>query len=134
MSKINVNGNAIVITSAVKLEELKTISEYSPKSLKLFGGENGKEELFAIGVTSGSGSISAFGASFGGTARDGSGHATITLVDDSIPTDEDAAKAYIEKKVGGAVRQINKIEAGLTDVLDGIRADRVAIMESITIN
>ena len=63
MAKFTIAGNALVITSNLKLSELETVKKYRPKTLKLMGGENNKEELFFIDVgSSGNGSISAYGA------------------------------------------------------------------------
>ena len=43
MAKIVIAGDAVVVTSAMKLEDIKTIEKYRPKELVLKGGEDGKE-------------------------------------------------------------------------------------------
>ena len=65
MAKIVIAGDAVVVTSAMKLEDIKTIEKYRPKELVLKGGEDGKEPIFGVGTTHGAGSINAVGASFG---------------------------------------------------------------------
>ena len=70
MAKITIAGDAAVVTSAMKLEDIKTIEKYRPKELVLKGGEDGKEPIFAVGTTNGAGNINAFGASFGAETRD----------------------------------------------------------------
>lgn len=73
MAKIVIAGDAVVITSALKLSDIKTVEKYRPNELILKGGEDGKEPIFALGTTTGSGNINAVGASFGREASDGSG-------------------------------------------------------------
>ena len=41
MAKIVIAGDAVVVTSAMKLEDIKTIEKYRPKELVLKGGEDG---------------------------------------------------------------------------------------------
>lgn len=53
MAKIVIAGDAVVVTSAMKLEDIKTIEKYRPKELVLKGGEDGKEPIFGVGTTHG---------------------------------------------------------------------------------
>ena len=43
-------GQAIVVVSDVKLEDIKKIEKYRPDALVLKGGEDNKEEIFRIGT------------------------------------------------------------------------------------
>mgnify|MGYP007102082194 CR=1 FL=1 len=43
MAKITIAGEAVIITSALKLEDIKKVQKYRPKELVLKGGEDGKE-------------------------------------------------------------------------------------------
>ena len=52
MAKITIAGDAAVVTSAMKLEDIKTIEKYRPKELVLKGGEDGKEPIFCLLYTS----------------------------------------------------------------------------------
>ena len=62
MAKIVIAGDAIVVTSALKLEDIRAIEKYRPNELVLKGGEDGKEPIFAVGTTAGAGNINAVGA------------------------------------------------------------------------
>ena len=42
MAKITIAGDAVVVTSALKLEDIKTIEKYRRNALVLKGGEDGK--------------------------------------------------------------------------------------------
>lgn len=131
MAKITIAGNAVVVTSALKLEDIKTIAKYQPKALTLMGGEDGKEPIFAIGTTApGKGSISSVGASFDREANDGSKLATITVVD-TVP--DTNVKDWAADKLGAAIMALNALEAKLPEVLSTIAANKAAVMENISV-
>ena len=73
MAKIVIAGDAVVVKSELKLEDIKTIEKYNAKALTLMGGDEGKEPIFALGTTTGTGSINSVGASFGKADADGNG-------------------------------------------------------------
>lgn len=130
MAKVTIAGDAVVVTSVLKLEDLKTVAKYRPEQLTLYGGEDGKEPVFAIGITDGPGVINAYGASFGRESHDEAKLAQITLnVDGSV---EDV-KAYVADKFGGAIININKLEEKLPGVIDEINAEKSVVLDSIEI-
>ena len=78
-AKVTIVGNAVVITSSMKREDLCTIKKYRPDALVLKGGEDGREPIFGISVGTCCGSINSVGATFGGETHDEAKLATITL-------------------------------------------------------
>ena len=128
MAKIVIAGDAVVITSAIKLEDLRTIQKHRPTALILKGGEDGNEPIFAINVTNGNGDINQYGASFGSATRDDAKLATITLVAPGIDGD---IKEFVADKLGSALINLNKLEESLPDVVQSITAERAKVMESI---
>lgn len=130
MAKIVVAGDAAVITSAMRLEDLRTIEKYRPKELVLKGGEDGKEPIFGIGTTQGVGNINAVGASFGAETRDDEKLAYITMIIDGVTGD---VKDWIADRLGAAIINLNKLEAKLPAVLEEIAAEKSAVMGNITI-
>lgn len=133
MAKITIAGDAVVITSTKKLEDIKTLEKYRPKALTLFGtNEDGKREaVFAVGTTNGAGSITEYGASFGSAAHDGSGLATITL---PVPAGAGAdMKQAVADQIGVAIINLNKVEAQVDSALASVKADKDAVMETITV-
>lgn len=130
MSKIVVAGEAVVITSSMKLEDLRTIQKYRPNALTLMGGEDGKEPIFSICVTSGKGEINEYGASFGAETFDDNKLAVITVPAGSVKGD---VRDYIADKFGAAYTNLNKLEETLPAVLTQIKADKEKIMNDITI-
>lgn len=130
MAKIVIAGDAVVITSSLKLEDIKTIQKYRPKELVLKGGEDGKEPIFAIGAGSGYGNINEVGASFGGTTHDEEKLATITMVANAGTED---VKNWVADRLGGAIINLNKLEEKLPGVLAEITAQKATVMSNITV-
>ena len=131
MAKIVIAGDAIVVTSAMKLEDIKTIEKYRPNALTLMGGEDGKEPIFAIGTTEGCGNINQVGASFGRESHDDDKYATITMVA-GCATDGDI-KEWVADRIGTAIINLNKIEEKLPAVLEEIAAEKAEVMSDITV-
>lgn len=131
MAKIVIAGEAAVITSSMKLEDLRTIRKYRPDALVLKGGDDGTEPIFAISVaTSGGGDINQYGATFATESHDGAKLATITLV--GLPGGENIREAVAEC-VGSAIISLNKIEETLPGVLAEIAAEKQAVLSNITV-
>lgn len=130
MAKIIIAGNAVVITSAMKLEDLRTITKYRPDALVLKGGEDGREPIFAVSIADDCGEINKYGASFCSESHDDAKLATITMT--ACSADEDIRK-FVVDQIGSAVINLNKLEETLPAVLEEIEAERAAVMDSITI-
>lgn len=132
MAKIIVAGEAVVITSSMKLADLETIKKYNPKALVLMGGEDGKEPVFCIGVNRGkTGSINQFSVDFGAETRDDKKLATMTLMTSGVTGD---VKEFVADKYGAALMLLNKLEATLPAALEAIAAEKKAILENITVS
>ena len=129
MAKTVVTGNALVVTSDLKLEDLKMVKKYRPSALTLWGGKDGDEPIFAIS-TEGCAGINEFGATFKDESRDGSGLACITM---ELRYDGDSLKEYIADKIGGALMNIAKLEATIPAVIEEIGAERATVMDQIAI-
>lgn len=129
MAKITIAGNAAVITSSIKMEDLKTAKKYRPEALVLKGGEDGKEPIFAVDVAC-QGSLNQYGITFDSVANDGSGNASVTI---AIANKGDDVKEAFADATGVAISNLNKVEAQLLLALEEIDADKAAVMESITV-
>jgi len=129
-AEIKTTGQAAVIVSGVKRADIEMVKKYRPEALQLFGGENGKEVVYAIGLGSGIGEINRYGAEFGAEAHDGSGKATITVI---IPDGVKDVKAYLADQYGRSVLNVNKIEATFPAVLEEVRKEKAEIEGAITL-
>ena len=128
MAKVKTMGQAIVVVSEVKLEDIKKIQKYRPEALVLKGGEDNKEEIFRVGI--GDGKINTYGASFCEETRDDEKLATITM---TTNYNGDDIKGFIADELGGALTNLGKLEKTLPEVLESIDKERTANMEGITI-
>ena len=130
MAKITIVGDAVVITSAVKLEDIKTVAKYRPKALTLMGGEDGKEPIFRLGVTNGTGNITKYGAEFGSETHDEQKKAVMTLVCSGGAGD---IKEAVADSIGAFVLNLNKLEETLPTVLAEIQQEKDKSLESIEV-
>lgn len=129
MSKITICGDALVVTSALKFEDICLVNENRPKELTLWGEENGKPVPdFSISATCGKGNISPFGICFGGATHDGNGFASITGY---IPAGDGDVKERVANQVGAAVLKLNELEEKLPPVIEEIKAQKQAMLDSI---
>lgn len=126
MPRLTVAGNAIVITSTMKLSDLQMVKKYRPEALIL---KKDDEPVFAIS-TEGNAGINEFGATFKDESRDGEGFATITM---ELKYDGEDIKGYIADKIGGSLMNIGKLERTLPAVVEEITADKQAVIDQITI-
>lgn len=131
MAKITIVGQAVVVTSAMKLEDIKTIKKYRPDALVLKGGEDGKEPIFKLGVCDGTGSICKYGAEFGSETHDDEKKAIMTLVMEY--KDGVDVKEAVADTIGAYVMTLNKLETTLPQVLQEIAAEKDQIMSNISV-
>lgn len=127
MAKIMIVGDASVIVSALKFEDIQTVEKYRPNKLILMGGEDNDEPVFAIG-TGCVGSVGEYGITFNN--KDDAGNAIVTQIIVGNPEDR---KAFIADQVGVAIVSLNKIEETISDVLEEIKAEKEAVLASIEV-
>ena len=129
MANVKKFGEAVVITSAAKLEDIRKIAKYRPEALVLMGGEDGKEPLFAVGLSSSrAGSINGCSVNFGGCNEEGFAQVTVSYCG---PAED--VKAHLADSIGPQVSMLGKLEATWPAVLTEIDADVAQIMASIEI-
>ena len=132
MANVKKFGEAVVITSAAKLEDIEKIAKYAPDALILYSEGEEKEPVFAVGVTpKRAGNFSQAGIEFGGA--DGQGYAQVTLGYAGPVGTDDEVKAAIADSMGAAVVMLTKLEATFPAVLAKIDADIAEILSSIEI-
>lgn len=127
MAKVTIVGQAIVLTSTLKLEDIKKVKKYRPDALILKGGEDGKEPIFAIGV--GSSDVNKYGVSFEKESRDG-GFATMTA---TTNFDGDNIGEFVADELGEVLINLGKLEEKIPGIIGEIDAERAKIMANITI-
>lgn len=128
MAKITIAGQAVVVTSALKLEDIKKVKKYRPDALILKGGEDGKEPIFALGV--GADSINKFGVSFCQETRDDNKYAVLTM---TTTYDGDNIEDFVADELGAAIINLNKLEEKLPGVIAEIDAEKATIKSNISV-
>ena len=131
MAKITIVGNAVVVTSSLKLEDIAKVAKYRPEALILKGGEDGKEPVFRIGVGS-CGTINKYGAEFDGETHDEEKLATITLLAE-VYGDAPDIKEAVADTIGSWVVTLNQLEAQIPAVLQEIDTAKAEILANITV-
>ena len=130
MSKIIVAGDAVVIKSTLKLEDIQLVQKARPKALTIFDEEDGKKILdsaFGICTTTGRGSVTDSGICFNSASQD-QGLAQVTV---PVPAGEGELKERVAAAYGVAVMKLGKLESKLPEVISSIKADNAAMLGSI---
>lgn len=131
MSKVTILGNAVVVSSSMKFDDLLTIKKYRPDALTLMGGKDNEEPVFCVDVGDGMcGEINNFGAYFCNTTNDSEKKACITMC---FADAGENIKEFVADQIGSAIMNLNKLEQLLPNVLEEIKAEKAAIMQNITI-
>lgn len=130
MAKITIAGEAVVVTSALKLEDIKLVEKYRPEALKLYDENEPKECIFVVGSTFGNGVINKFGASFGSATHDDRKLATITM---GLGEPVGDVREHVAESVGVAILLLNKVEEKIPAVLADIEAEKAAVLENIAV-
>lgn len=127
--KIRIVGDAVVVTSELSLAELKTIQKFNSKALILMGGDEGKTPVFAMSVAgSGYGSLTNNGIMWAPSTNDPAKKATMTMM---IPAGTEKPSEWFVDNFGGAIMNLNALEATLPAVLSKLNADKAAVLASI---
>ncbi len=129
---IRIVGGAAVLTSTVKLADLKTIKTYEPKALHLLGGEDGKDTVFMIDIAGEGygGFCGNMGIMFAPKTTDTNGYATVTVM---IPEGTEKPAEWFVNSYGAAVMKLNELEAKLPAVLAKLSANKKAVLDAIEI-
>ena len=127
MAKINVTGNAIVLTSSIKYADIEKAKKYRPDALKL-KNEDG-QDVFAIdiGVIPQS---NEFGIVFTGKTHDDHGFATNTVLFDTCDEGEEL-KNKVADFYGSTLVGLNELEKVFSERVEAIDAERKTVLSQI---
>lgn len=132
MAKIKVVDQAVVLTSELTNEELERAKKYFPQALVLTGkDEDGKNVVtFAIGVTSGEGSIGKYGVEFKkGAAAE---KASVTILIPKMGKKE--KETFVKDEYGKALQNLIKIEEGYAASKTAYDAEYAAISKNVVVD
>ena len=130
--RIALIGDAVVVTSTLKVEEIETLKKYNSDALKIFDADG--NQTFGVSYENGNGTLSKKGVVFGSPSRDGNGFATLTI---NLETEEDVPadllKEMIADMLGDIPTKLEVIEQQAPAALSEVNAAREALINSITV-
>lgn len=129
MANVKVVGDALVITSALTLEDYKMLERYRESVLVLMGGEDKKEQIYRAS-TGEDGSFDKYGVVFNGKTHDDDKLATVTILIDKVDGD---IKEYVANEFGERIMKLNQLEKTLPDVIEEIKKERESVKDSISV-
>lgn len=128
MAKIQVMGDACVITSTATMEGIKKLEKHCPDALKIY--DENDNVIFKVSSTTGEGSVSKCGISFNSVSRNDDGYATVTINIAGVSGD---IEDYITDKYGIAIKYLNDLEDGMDTAIESVDKTIAAIKASITV-
>ena len=129
--RITINGDAVVLTSTLKVEDIELLKKYKPDALKLTD-EDGNQVL-AVAYAANRGGLSKTGIVFGGASIDG-GYATLTTVLEKEGTfDVETVKEKIADMLGDIPSKLQQIEDAAPVAIADLAAKRATLIDSIQI-
>lgn len=125
-------GSALVITSSLKIEDVKTVAKYQPESLILWDkDEDGnKEPVFSVlYMKDCNGAINEQGAIFSKESPEGFAQITELV---TVPADKDV-KEFVADNYGKALLALQKFEDYFPAVIDELNETRAKIMDGVEV-
>lgn len=120
MAKLKISGNAIILTSDLKLETIKKMEKYNASALALFeeNKDGEKCEIFKIGSGAVS-NVNKYGITFAETNKDGLAVATI-LLPETVPNN--AKKQFVKDVFGNTIFLLQDLEAAVKTSCEALNA------------
>lgn len=127
---VKIFGTACVITSGLKLENLKFVQKYNPSAMTLWKDEEKTEPVFTVAVREGAeGGISDAGAVFG-KAND-AGFAQISMV--VRPAEDADLKEFVADEIGKGIAGLKEFETAFPAVYEALKTERDGVLASIEV-
>lgn len=135
MANIKVLGDAVVLTSDLKIEDIEMVQKLRPQETSLWEEKDGKQvPVFRISVSEDDGKvhpgdISAYGITFRKASREG-GFAQITF---AVPRGEGSLKELVADAFGGPLMNLLQLEEKMRDVIRDIAELKQAALDMIEV-
>lgn len=129
--KVTITGNACVLTSTIKVEDIKLVKKYKPEALQVKDDKG--NEVFRIAYTEGKGSIAPFGITFGNKSLDGNGFAQVSGIFEG-GVNEENVKEVAADTIAPIQDYLTKLEETIPAAVEAITASRKAIMDDIVVS
>lgn len=127
--KIFKNLKQYTLTSTLKVADIELVKKHRPGALKKKDAEG--NDIFAVSYVENKPCVAANGVAFGAKDVDTGCAMIIGTLPETLPNGTTNGD-YIADKVGSALAYINEFEASIPAVAEEIRAQRSALIGSIT--
>ena len=124
MANIKVIGDAMIVTSAIKMEDIKLLQRLDADGL--IARDKDDEPVYAV-FTGASGFMEDTGIRFTGADRDG--FATVTILLPS--TTQDKREEYIKENYAMAITALQTMEELLAEYLISFKAKYIEAMQAV---
>lgn len=126
---IKIVGQALVITSSLKRDDIETLAKYNPKALRLVEKQKDSDvEKFRVSVGEGN-SISRCGISFGNVTADGLAQCSVLLPN----MEADKRADFVKNELGMALYSLSQIETQTAAALTTVKATLDTVMAGVTV-
>ena len=127
--KIFKNLKQYTLTSSIKKDDIELAKKYRPGALKKKDTEG--NDIFAISYVEGKSCVAPNGITFGAADVDTGCAMIIGTIPEALPANTTAGD-YIADKVGSVLEFVNEFEATIPGVVNAIKTERAALIDSIT--
>ena len=132
MAKLQILGNSLTLTSALKAEDINRVEKLDPKALRLFeeNPEGKMEEVFRVALTDGQPNFSPYGVAFDSVNKDGYAYLTAHL---NRPDNIEDEKTVATESFLPVLTKLNKLEETFNAKLDEINASVQAAKDNVEV-
>lgn len=112
--RVRIVGNAVIITSKIKFEDIKKLEKYNPDALALCTKDDNGDVVEVFRVATGKvGNINKYGATF--ATADKNGFATVTTL---IPEKIKDKREFVKDNFGPILFILKKFEEHVTETVE----------------
>ena len=126
MAKLNILGNAVVITSGIPKKDIETLAKFKPAATKLLDDDKKVKFVVVLGANA---QASSYGVVFNGESVTGEATATFEMPD----MKPEARAAWAKDTYGYALLSLNETEAQMALAKEACVAEFAAMDSSITV-
>lgn len=127
---VKIFGTACVITSSLKIDQLKFVQKYNKDAMTLWKDAEKTDPVFSVAVREGAeGSISEAGAVFGKANE--AGFAQISMV--VRPVDGTDLKEFVADEIGKGIAGLKQFEAAFPAAYEALKAERDGVLSAIEV-
>ncbi len=127
MSQMKIMGNCAVLTSTLKLEDIRKLQQIAPDKTQIVDENGTVVYVIGVGITA---NMSIFGATFNAENSDGFATLTVTIPSTVEPNDRNT---YITNRMEACVVAFNQYENAFQTRIESTLAQHEAFVAAIEV-